>query len=263
MAYRRITRLRTAGAEWQQVELLEDPPAAGWTPAYRVDTPRLLLPDQGALEVELDGRPVSADPLTGVWLTPERPYRVRQPQASQRSSVLVLAAAGAARPGPVRVGARWRLRLQLLAAAAARHDDELARDELARDEALAALVGETQTQVDGPPGPHRAVQRAQAFLAEHFAGHHTLAGIGRAAACSPFQLARQFRRATGQTLHRHRTELRLAEALRRLEAGERNLSLLAAELGFASHSHFSAVFRQLLGQRPAAMRTILTARPGG
>ena len=256
MAYRRITRLRTAAAEWQQVELLDHRPMAGWSAIYRVETPRLLLPEQGALEVQLDGQTLSTDPLTGVWLTPDRPYRVRQPRAGQRSSLLVLACGCGVAPGPVRVGARWRVRLQLLAAAG---DDVEA---LARDEAVAALVAEAHAPDAGAvPRPHAAVQRARAFLAERFAANDTLAELGRAAACSPFQLARQFRRSTGQTLHHHRTELRLAEALRRLEAGERNLSLLAAELGFASHSHFSAVFHRLLGRPPAAMRTILTARP--
>lgn len=257
MAYRRITRLRTAAAEWQQVELLDHRPVAGWSAIHHVETPRLLLPEQGTLDVELDGQALSTDPLTGVWLTPDRPYRVRQRHAGQRSSLLVLAAGcGVMTPGPVRVGALWRVRLQLLAAAGD------AVEALARDEAVAALVAESHASGDGAlPRPHPAVQRARAVLAERFTANDTLADLGRAAACSPFQLARQFRRSTGQTLHRHRTELRLAEALRRLEAGERNLSLLAAELGFASHSHFSAVFHRLLGRPPAAMRTILTARP--
>jgi AraC family transcriptional regulator len=257
MAYRRTIRLRTAGAEWQQVELLAHDPRAPWSPTYRVDTPRLLLPEQGVLELELAGCALSTDPVTGVWLTPDRPYRVRQARAGQRSALLVLAAGCGMAPGPVRLGARWRARLQVLGAAAP------VVDALAREEALALLIAESQADhAAAAPRPHPAVRRARAYLAECFAANDTLADIGRAAACSPFQLARQFRLGTGRTLHQHRTELRLAEALHRLDAGERNLSLLAAELGFSSHSHFTAVFRRLVGQAPSTMRTILTARRG-
>lgn len=261
MAYRRITRLQTDAAAWHQVELLPET-QPGWSDAQRVETPRLLLPEHGSVQIELDGKPLAADVLTGVWLTPERPYRVRHARTGQRSSLLVIGAVAAEglAPGPVRIAASWRLRLRLLAAArrtATHHDHSLAHDE-----AMATLIAETWPAPSVAP-PHRAVDRVRALLAERFTENDSLADLGRDAACSPFQLARQFRRSTGRSLHEHRTELRLAEALRRLDGGERNLSRLAAELGFASHSHFSAVFRRLLGHSPAALRTILTARPAG
>jgi AraC-like DNA-binding protein len=128
--------------------------------------------------------------------------------------------------------------------------------------ALAADPGSPATNVVSAVAEptHAAVERARAFLAARFAENDSLAAIGQAAACSPYQLARLFRRHTGRSLHGHRTALRLAEALRRLEQGEAHLGHLAADLGFASHSHFSAVCRAVLGRSPAAMRTILTAR---
>ncbi len=248
MPYRRIIRLQTDAASWQQVELLA--PHEDWSPTYRVESPRLLIPEQARVELELDGRRIAADALQGMWLLPDQPYRLRHTLHSQRSSVLVVreGAVSWRRSGPVPLDADWRLRLRAVADPA-RH---------ARSGDLNGLLNEALSR-PCLPAPHAAVERAREFLAARFAENDSLAAIGRAAACSPYQLARLFRRHTGRTLHGYRTALRLAEALRRLEQGEHQLAGLAAELGFSHHSHFSAVFRQAFGRPPAAMRTILTA----
>jgi methylphosphotriester-DNA--protein-cysteine methyltransferase len=49
-------------------------------------------------------------------------------------------------------------------------------------------------------------------------------------------------------------------ALDRLQAGEDDLARLAAELGFAGHSHFTEQFRRSYGATPSQVRKILTAR---
>lgn len=254
MPYRRTLRLQTALFAWHQLELLA--PAADWSPAYEVDSPRLLIPEEAQVELDLGDRRVHADPLLGVWLLPGQPYRVRQPLRHQHSSLLVMGGAlPRRRAGPLRLDAAWRLRLQALGGSAQADMQQV-------EAALAA--GPAGTGMQKPPlateSTHAAVERARAFLAARFAENDSLAAIGQAAACSPYQLARLFRRHTGRSLHGHRTALRLAEALRRLEQGEAHLGRLAADLGFASHSHFSAVCRAVLGRSPAAMRTILTAR---
>ncbi|MBP0644825.1 helix-turn-helix domain-containing protein, partial [Mycobacterium tuberculosis] len=59
-----------------------------------------------------------------------------------------------------------------------------------------------------------------------------------------------FRRVEGLPLHQYLLRLRLARALDRL-AGVEDLSQLAFELGFSSHSHFTATFRQVYGRSPA------------
>ena len=53
----------------------------------------------------------------------------------------------------------------------------------------------------------------------------------------------------------------MVAALHRLSEGERDLSQLALDLGYSSHSHFSAVFTTTYGQGPAALRRNLVARP--
>jgi AraC family transcriptional regulator len=103
------------------------------------------------------------------------------------------------------------------------------------------------------------VEATKLVLALSPAEPHSLAGLARAVHSSPFHLARLFRAETGRPIHRYLLELRLALALDRLAAGERDLVGLAVDLGFASHSHFSATFRRVFGLAPAECRRLLSA----
>ena len=61
------------------------------------------------------------------------------------------------------------------------------------------------------------------------------------------------------SLHGFRNQLRMTLALDRLREGERSISALALELGFASHAHFTVAFRRAFGMAPSQMRTNLEA----
>jgi hypothetical protein len=67
------------------------------------------------------------------------------------------------------------------------------------------------------------------------------------------------KRETGVTLHGYVAGLRLRAALEELAKGCPDLGLLALELGFSSHSHFSAAFRQEFGRPPSAARRLPAA----
>jgi AraC-like DNA-binding protein len=103
-------------------------------------------------------------------------------------------------------------------------------------------------------------RRTAVLLAERLGDELSLADIARAVHCSPFHLARLFRRELGTTIHQYRHRLRLREALRRLAEGESDIGALAVELGFASHSHLTDAFRRAFGRPPSALRNVLTAR---
>ena len=83
---------------------------------------------------------------------------------------------------------------------------------------------------------------------------HALDTLSRHLDSTPFRLCRSFRAATGTTIHRYLTHVRLQRALGRLAEGAQDLTDLAFELGFSSHSHFTAVFRRSLGVTPEAVR---------
>ena len=75
---------------------------------------------------------------------------------------------------------------------------------------------------------------------------------------SPVYLTQVFQRSEGMPLYRYHLRLRLARALD-LIAHYDDLSALAAELGFASHSHFTAAFRQAYGRSPTVFRESFVA----
>ena len=71
---------------------------------------------------------------------------------------------------------------------------------------------------------------------------------------SPYHLARLFREQTGYTVHGFRNQVRLRSALDRVRDPGTDLSSLAADLGFSSHSHFTKAFRAAFGVTPSALR---------
>jgi AraC-like DNA-binding protein len=97
------------------------------------------------------------------------------------------------------------------------------------------------------------------WLARRFARPLTLSEIAAALGVSPFHLCRTFRRVSGMTLHAYRNELRLRSALEQLESGG-DLTTLALDLGYSSHSHFTSSFRVLFGVPPSAIRRLARAR---
>lgn len=103
----------------------------------------------------------------------------------------------------------------------------------------------------------RLVADTRELLAGRFSEDLTLDDVATLVGSSPFHLGRLFREHTGRTIHDYRTDLRLRASLDRF--GERDLSAVAADLGFSSHSHFTAAFRRAFGTAPSEVRKILTA----
>lgn len=70
---------------------------------------------------------------------------------------------------------------------------------------------------------------------------------------SPAYLTALFSRLEGISLHQYLTQLRLARALVELPHVD-DLTALALDLGFSSHSHFSFAFRRVFGCTPSQFR---------
>jgi AraC-like DNA-binding protein len=96
------------------------------------------------------------------------------------------------------------------------------------------------------------------ILDSRFADRLTLAGIARTVGCSPYHLARTFRREAGLTIHRYLNRLRLRAGLERLVDGAEGLTGIALDVGFSSHAHFTEAFRREFGLPPSAFRRDLT-----
>jgi AraC family transcriptional regulator len=105
-----------------------------------------------------------------------------------------------------------------------------------------------------------AVERVRAYALLHLDQRLTLAALAGQADCSTFQLCRAFRQATGGAVHRWLLRLRLQASLERVAESDRDLTTVALDFGFASHSHFTAAFRRTFGLTPSGLRRRARAR---
>ena len=103
------------------------------------------------------------------------------------------------------------------------------------------------------PRQREAVEHVRRLLAERLGDSLRLKDIAREVGLSPFHLCRSFRAATGWSLHAYRNEMRLRSALERLGDGC-DITDVALDLGYSSHSHFSDAFRRLFGTTPSQAR---------
>jgi AraC-like DNA-binding protein len=85
----------------------------------------------------------------------------------------------------------------------------------------------------------------------------SLVELARSVHYSPFHLSHVFREVMGVTISGYRTRLRVHEVLMRLEEGVPDLNRLAAEAGFADHSHMTRTLVAHLGETPSALRDSL------
>jgi AraC-like DNA-binding protein len=272
MPYRRTVRYASPLVAWHELVLAESAPE--WSDTYRAASPRLLIPGSRWIEAEQRGKRFICDALSPLALTPEVPYRTRQPHVGQHSVVLVFEGGDG--------GLLWRTpRLRLCPSAQWRLAgcraalDRGEPDRLGLEEALLALllaIGDSSSAADdrmgvAPPAcgcpadrrADRAVERARELIACEPSSQDSLHEIAHAVAMSPFHLARRFKRANGVGLHGYRTRLRMALALARLGDGEEDLTGLALDLGYSSHSHFTAAFRSHFGATPGRARELLAS----
>ncbi len=101
----------------------------------------------------------------------------------------------------------------------------------------------------------RIVDLARSYLDEHLTETVSLETVASAAGTSLYHLCRVFREQTGLTMHTYRMYQRLGHVLDRLVNGRAaNLTELALDHGFSSHSHLSRVFQKQMGMSPSALR---------
>jgi AraC family transcriptional regulator len=118
-------------------------------------------------------------------------------------------------------------------------------------EILGALLrrrGRTET------GPVSWLERARERLHGDATGSLTVQTLATDLGVSPVRLARAFRRVFGESLGTYHRRLRIRQACEWLRAHDVPLSEVALETGFADQSHFTRVFKRLMGTTPAAYR---------
>lgn len=121
-------------------------------------------------------------------------------------------------------------------------------------------LGERTSRPPGSTyGRRRLVDRAKLAISADPARRWKLAEIAAEVGVSPVYLTQSFQQVEGLPLYRYQLRCRLARALDLLHECD-NLSALALDLGFSTHSHFTSAFRQLYGRTPAQLQRALRLR---
>lgn len=161
-------------------------------------------------------------------------------------------------------------RVFLLQRAAIRHLREPEPDPLLVEESFTQAVagalacarrfhGLRATEREATRAAHREIcDQTKELLAARFRERLTMGDIAQSLGVSRYHLSRVFRAHTGFSLHGYRTQLRLRYALEKLADPNARLPELAADLGFSSHSHFTASFREAFGVAPSRLRGRIT-----
>lgn len=236
-------------------------PASGPSDEEHATTTEVIVPLRGCFEVHRGRDGTVADAASAIVLRIGDGYRVGHPADGGDECFVFALPDGIAEevlgnvadPAGVTDPA---IRLRIHRARAALRHGRLDPLEV-EDRALGLLdsvVGGANRREEARRTSRATVERTRALLASRPGARWRLDEIAREVFVSPTHLARRFRAVTGESIARYLLRLRLGLALDRLAEGERNLAALAAYLGFASHSHFTARFRAAMGVTPSAFR---------
>ena len=118
-------------------------------------------------------------------------------------------------------------------------------------EILGALLRSTLRPAKGRP---RWLERARERVHDDFARSLSVESVAADLGVSPVRLSRAFRRTFGESLGSYQRRLRVRRACERLRDSSLSLADIALEAGFTDQSHFTRVFKRIMGTTPAVFR---------
>jgi AraC family transcriptional regulator len=243
----------------------------GFSPEFQV-----CLPYRGLFVWHVAGEEVVSDPNQVLFVSGGQTYRLSEPLPGGYAELIVtpslallaeLLEIAAAR---VRSHALFRgrsrradLRLQLLRARFLHRASAGTWDPLAAEELVVAIL-RCALRADAPArepsgSTRRLIRRTKEFVETNLSEPFRLSDVARAVGASPAYLTHVFRRFEGLPLHKYALQSRLSRALVELPLAD-DLTVLALDLGFSSHSHFAVAFRRAFGSTPSEFRASTRGR---
>ena len=141
------------------------------------------------------------------------------------------------------------------------HGARSVASELTSEGLIMEMLG--QVALDGSAiekQPPRWLERAVEMLHAEFDHNLTLTGIANEVGVHPFHLSRVFRQFYRQSIGEYTARLRIEFACEELSKPEAQLADVAVLAGFADQSHFSRVFKRVIGVTPGAFRSSVSRR---
>ena len=231
----------------------------------------IVFPYRGAYVRHLGSEDAVAEASQVLFFNPAEGYRVSHPVSGGDASLDLVVDADllrelapksllkegadlAFRPQRLRIDPRAQVLVALL-----RHSlhqgiaEPLEAESLALTLVRRALGPRTARAAAGSVGRQKLVDRAKLVLTSDLSRRWTLADIAAEVGGSAVYLTQVFQQVEGVPLYRYQLHLRLARALDLLGQYD-DLTALSLELGFSSHSHFSAAFQRTYGRSPSEFR---------
>lgn len=131
-----------------------------------------------------------------------------------------------------------------------------AMDQLLADSLVAALAmrvaqrSARRAQERQPDLPRSRLRRVIEYIEAHLDGNLSLAELAEVACLSPCHFSRSFKQGMGVGPQRYTVQRRVERAKALLRQGDESLASIAAAVGFADQSHFTAAFRRETGTTP-------------
>ena len=247
------------------------------SPEECTNTTQLIFPYRGVYVRHVGQDQAVAEANQVLFFNAQEGYRVSHPVAGGDGSLTLviaeaqlheLAPSDILHRGPGIAFRRRRLRIDTRAQALVsilRHSLHQKIAEPLEAEVLAlTLVRRTL----GPRGSHapgatigrqKLVDRAKVVISSDLARRWTLGEIAAEVRVSPVYLTQVFQQVEGLPLCQYQLRLRLSRALDLLSRYD-DLTTLALDLGFSSHSHFSAAFRRLYRCSPSEFKRVALHR---
>ncbi len=221
------------------------------------DRRQIAITLSGAFEYRTGGKSSWLDPMRLLFVEADQEYQDHHPIEGVGHAAVIIAPApelldelaGPARAAYADQVRSCPLRVQMLVQLLKRSQDPLTHDEIGS----AILLSSFGQSYPVAATDIRCVRQAKSLLHEACGERLSLGTIARQLGVTPIYLTQAFKRSEGMPLYRYQTRLRLNRALAELPERD-DITDLALELGFSSHSHFTAAFRQVMGVTPSHYR---------
>lgn len=204
---------------------------------------------EGVIRVTVADSSWIVPPLRAIWIPPDAVHEVVTLEKAKLRALYVHGSAGPFKDAQCRVIEVSALLRESIAAL------ELASAESKREALLAALIIDELRHAATLPmrialPDDKRLRALCKLLIDAPASIATLAGGAQRVGASERTLARLFQSELGMSFGEWRRQMRLAHAAALIARGM-SMSQVATELGYASQSAFSAMFRKSFGQSPS------------
>jgi len=109
--------------------------------------------------------------------------------------------------------------------------------------------------------PPWRLQRVFAYIRENIARDVSVAELAKTVGMSQYYFSKLFKMSTGTTPHQYVMRQRVERAQEMLREGRTALATVATQVGFETQSHFTSVFRHLVGVTPKRYREMQQPAP--